>query len=545
MQHAILKFDGSETELDGDVTTIGRTSDNAVAFPSDSNVSRYHAEIEKRGGDYYLIDLQSSNGTTVNGVCVNGEARLVPGDAILFGGSSEAEFALAGTSDDSSDAGSSGRSAVDRGGSQVSDSAGMSRANSEMSTIGSQASTEAEYAAYDVIRQGVRNATSTNTQAAAATSSSSSNPTILIAGAVVGLAVVCAVAAGAFYMTRGSSACDATARIVKPEPGDTINAAVEIEVKAENTACVDRAIFLIDGQEVATANGPSFSATLDPKEHPELADGVDHVLEIVLIDENGQKMPQGSAVALAFETRAIAKPAQTPIVAQTNTQPGKPSGRGLPSLVQVSDLTQRLVKQFSGSFSYNVTNKQFLQEVQKRSGEYAIEGYSQRAAVYRDTINTAFVREQNIDPPFGFILAMARSKFVVDKQGSDEGLWRMTTAFVTENKYNGMCGTETLSDASQACAARSAALYAKAIIFGVFDGDVIYSAAAFGKSPQDAGAWKATLPQNRTDVWNSIRTPAEREQLIRFFAAGIVAENPQVFGLTKDRPLSDLYRVAM
>ena len=35
----------------------------------------------------------------------------------------------------------------------------------------------------------------------------------------------------------------------------------------------------------------------------------------------------------------------------------------------------------------------------------------------------------------------------------------------------------------------------------------------------------------------------EREQLIRFFAAGIVAENPQRFGLKKDQPLSALYKV--
>ena len=85
----------------------------------------------------------------------------------------------------------------------------------------------------------------------------------------------------------------------------------------------------------------------------------------------------------------------------------------------------------------------------------------------------------------------------------------------------------------------------KAIVFGVFDGDMIYSAAVFGKSPQDAAAWKASLPQNRADFWNVIRTPQEREQLIRFFAAGIVAENPQKFGLKKDRPLSELYKLTM
>ncbi len=536
MPNAILKFDGRETAIINDVTTIGRTSDNAVSFTTDSNVSRYHAEIERRAGDYYLIDLQSSNGTTVNGTRVSGEVRLAPGDIILFGGSSEAVFDV---ETESSDPGTANPEAANNGEAALGDLPGVSSAGSEISSLGSQASSEAEYAARNALQQGISNATGANI------TTSTSNPTVLVAGIVVGVAVVCAVAAGAFYLTRGSSGCNATARIIKPEPGDTINTAVEIEVEAENTACVERAVFLIDGLEVATAAGPNFSATLDPKEHPELADGVDHNLEIALIDKDGRQIPQGGGVALAFETRAVSKPSQTPVVAQTNNQAGKPLGRGQPSLVQVSDMTQRLVKQFSGGFTYNVSNKQFLQEVQKRSTEYAIEGYSQRAAAYRDTINTAFVREQNIDPPFGFLLAMSRSKFAIEKQGADEGLWRLTTAFVTDNKYNGMCGTETLSDASQTCAARSAALYAKALIFGVFDGDVIYSAIAFGKSPQDAGTWKATLPQNRSDVWNSIRTPAEREQLVRFFAAGIVAENPQAFGLAKDRPLSDLYRVAM
>ena len=121
----------------------------------------------------------------------------------------------------------------------------------------------------------------------------------------------------------------------------------------------------------------------------------------------------------------------------------------------------------------------------------------------------------------------------------------MSNEFVTANAYNGLCGTETIGDASQNCAAKAAALYMKAIVFGVFGGDVIYSAAAFGKSPQDAGAWKATLPANRTEVWNVIKTAPEREALVRFFAAGIVAENPQKFGLKRDRPLSELYKLAM
>ncbi len=214
-------------------------------------------------------------------------------------------------------------------------------------------------------------------------------------------------------------------------------------------------------------------------------------------------------------------------------------------MIDVQEMSNRLVKQFSGNYRYNVSNKQFLEEVRKTAAEYAQEGYFERAAVYRDAINVAYVREQNLDAPLGYMLAMSRSKFNPQKQGSDEGLWRMSTDFVTSQSYNGLCGSETLSDPSQNCAAKASALYMKALVFGVFDGDVIYSAAAFGKSTQDAGVWKATLPANRTDVWNSIKTVPERAQIVRFFAAGIVAENPQKFGLKRDRPISELYRQAM
>ena len=95
MQDVRLKFkDGEFTPIDG-VTTLGRTTDNLVSFPDDSNVSRYHAEIESRGSEFCLIDLGSSNGTTVNGTKVTGETYLKPGDKIVLGGSSELIFELA------------------------------------------------------------------------------------------------------------------------------------------------------------------------------------------------------------------------------------------------------------------------------------------------------------------------------------------------------------------------------------------------------------------------------------------------------------------
>ena len=93
MPNAKLKFDGQEIKIAETVTTIGRASDNTISFSGDSNISRYHAEIERRGDDdFYLIDLGSSNGTTVNGAAVEAEKLLNDGDSITLGNSSVVEF---------------------------------------------------------------------------------------------------------------------------------------------------------------------------------------------------------------------------------------------------------------------------------------------------------------------------------------------------------------------------------------------------------------------------------------------------------------------
>jgi hypothetical protein len=41
---------------------------------------------------------------------------------------------------------------------------------------------------------------------------------------------------------------------------------------------------------------------------------------------------------------------------------------------------------------------------------------------------------------------------------------------------------------------KAASLYLKALILEVFEGDIIYGIAAFGKSPQEANIWKRVCP---------------------------------------------------
>lgn len=62
---------------------IGRALDNDVVIDA-AEVSRRHARIEVRAGVYELTDLDSTNGTMVNGRQV-ATARLSDGDMITFG----------------------------------------------------------------------------------------------------------------------------------------------------------------------------------------------------------------------------------------------------------------------------------------------------------------------------------------------------------------------------------------------------------------------------------------------------------------------------
>ena len=504
MPNVKLKFSGQEIVVGSGVASFGRASDNVAAFPEDSNVSRYHAELERRGEDFWLVDLDSANGTTVNNRPVKGETKLKSGDRLTFGGTSVVVIEI------------------------IKDVAADNTPNIPTAANEKVTAEDEEKPAEN------------NDETPA---KKSRMP--LIAGGAVVLAVVCVAAAGGIYYLNTPTKCEARAIITKPEAGDTILNSTEIEVDVENGACVSKAVFTLDGAEFASTSDKPYTATLDPKQFADLSDGFEHNLQIVLIDKSGNKIVQPNYVALAFETREIAAPTPTPQIAKVDATPIPKTQNTAVSLIDVQNMAKNLVKQYGGNFAYNVSNKQFLAEVQKKTSEYAQAGYYDRAAAFRDQINTAYVREQNLDAPLGFVLAMSRSKFTPAKQGANEGLWQMSNDFVTANAYNGLCGTENLSDASQNCAAKASALYMKALVYGVFDGDAIYSAAAFGKSPQDAGAWKATLPPDRSDVWNSIKTAPEREQLIRFFAAGIVAENPQKFGLKKDKPLSELYKVTM
>jgi pSer/pThr/pTyr-binding forkhead associated (FHA) protein len=76
---------GSSIQVDSGPITIGRTGQNDVVLDGDEFASARHARVEARGDGVWVQDLESTNGTFVNGSRVVGAERLSTGDVLRVG----------------------------------------------------------------------------------------------------------------------------------------------------------------------------------------------------------------------------------------------------------------------------------------------------------------------------------------------------------------------------------------------------------------------------------------------------------------------------
>jgi pSer/pThr/pTyr-binding forkhead associated (FHA) protein len=65
------------------VTTVGRALDNDIVIES-GDISRHHARLELADDQIRLVDLNSTNGTRVNGKSVRSQS-IRAGDEVAFG----------------------------------------------------------------------------------------------------------------------------------------------------------------------------------------------------------------------------------------------------------------------------------------------------------------------------------------------------------------------------------------------------------------------------------------------------------------------------
>ena len=75
---------GQRLSVKTPVVNIGRADYNDLVVP-DPSVSTSHAKLQRREGVWVLTDLDSTNGTFVDGDRVRGEAPLAPGASVQFG----------------------------------------------------------------------------------------------------------------------------------------------------------------------------------------------------------------------------------------------------------------------------------------------------------------------------------------------------------------------------------------------------------------------------------------------------------------------------
>ena len=514
MPNATLKFDGREIRIGEDLTTIGRASDNTISFAEDSNISRYHVEIENRGDAFYLLELGSSNGTTVNGERVSSEKMLNDGDVISLGNSSVVNFHL--------------DEEIKKKEEQPSANANSDEAVADENS--------------DVAEE-------TETPKDAQPTEKKFPTGLAVAGATCGLAMILVVGAVLFSLNPTTSGCQAKAKITNLESNDVLRESKEIEVELEDeTGCVSQAIFLLNDKEFARSDTQPFSATLDPNKFSMFANGENTSIKIVLEDSQGKKIQQSDEILLVFETKTVEtpKPVTTETIEQTGATPTPkpkptPKPNGKVTAAEAQTMVENLIKSMGGSG--HKINKEFVEKVLAKTNDYTTAGgFSARAQGFQDVIKVAFTQNTDVGAPLGFLLAMNRTQFNQPKQGTEFGLWRMSNEFATQSSLTLGCGsTETLADNSQICAAKASATYTKLLLRTVFEGDPVYTAAAYGMSVDDAYKWRLTLPADRAEFWNAIKTPAQRDELVKFFAAGIVADNPQKFGLKDDRSISSLY----
>ena len=75
---------GRSHELKLEKTTVGRVEDNTFQI-AEASVSSHHCEIIQRGTDVYIRDLNSTNGTFVNGQQISTETLVKPGTVFRLG----------------------------------------------------------------------------------------------------------------------------------------------------------------------------------------------------------------------------------------------------------------------------------------------------------------------------------------------------------------------------------------------------------------------------------------------------------------------------
>ena len=230
------------------------------------------------------------------------------------------------------------------------------------------------------------------------------------------------------------------------------------------------------------------------------------------------------------------EPAKSETVSPPVETGSAPSDTGSePGLLEVQSMAEGLSRQISGRGG-QLFRREFVEQIMRVIPDYK-GGVSSRARQYSYDIQAAF-HDQALDPVFGLILAMSVSRF----NNADAGIWRLVPSLVRTSGYLKPGEEDTaLKDSKRSAQIVAAYLKNLQSLLGGKQ-NFMYTVAFYGDPPasvSDALTRLETIdPQatRRLDFWSMVDAkvvkPEQAERVVRFFAAGVVGENPQKFGLS-------------
>jgi hypothetical protein len=357
--------------------------------------------------------------------------------------------------------------------------------------------------------------------------------------------VLAAVGGAAFLLPRlAVGHCRGTARIVSPARGSTVGEPVNIVLDYQEARCIERVSYQLNGVEFASSAAPPYAARLDPAAFPNLSGGT-QVLTVTVEDRDGEKQRQPDEVLLALSFGKVPVPAPsvpTPLPPTLEPTPGEASTL---TIAQVQGLCEKLAGQISRKGTY-VFQPEMAAEIRERTNEYRRAGYTKRALNYHWELEASF-SAHGLPTLLGYVLAMSRSQFYERATPDATPLWQMpiplARVYLTPGEDPSALSTPKRST-------EVAAAYTKALYNFFEDGDFMYAVACFGTPLEEAGRLRSELDKRvpdraeRRDFWKMVNSdvvkPEAKARVVSFFAAGIVGENPGVFGLTSEQAFSEL-----
>lgn len=496
-----------DVDLEGDVT-VGRAKDNTVVIDH-SSFSPYQLILEKKHQNYYLSDLSKLHSTLLNNAPAHKEISLKNGDEIKIG-ACKLIFHL------------------------VEDKKNLPQQN-----LPSTPNIPSTPNLSNPSVGAKSNATQTIT--------SSKMPVLMILSAV---SLVLMVAIVMFLVWNGDKQTQKATEqvhIISPTSGTTIRSPINILVEVKKQEKIDSVIYQLDGVEIAKLETAPYNTTIDPKilstKFPNLTRN-NHILSIMVEDNKGKKVLQSDTLLLAFED---SQEQTTTTTLPDNTGNNTNSTPSTNPTVDVNAMTANLVAQIAQKSGYQLRS-QFIEKVRLRTSFYRLDTFNEARRNRREIIK-AF-RDKGLHPLLGFILAISESKFQASSTSNNQnkiGLWQIPKEIGKNYLLPGESDA-TLNDPKRG--AEITATYLKDLInvFGV--DNFIYAIACYGQPLNKAGELRTKLETSavastwQTDFWRTVESglisSEAADQVVNFFAAGIVGENPQAFGIQQER-LSSLY----